>query len=102
MEANNDEVQITGSQVAGVVLGGVIGNVKGTSAGGMLAMAALPILGPFALLLVPAGALLGTYTGVKIGSKGVGRAAMMGVTGVVVDVAADGLGLGGDHSSKST
>jgi hypothetical protein len=84
-----DPKELTGSQVLGGAVGAVVGNIKGTSLGGALAMAALPVLGPFALLLVPAVAIAGTVAGARVGSKGLARAAMLAVCATGTDVIPD-------------
>lgn len=96
----SNEQELTGSQVAGAVIGAAVGNVKGTSLGGTLAMAAFPFLGPFALLLVPAVAVVGTAYGAKIASKGLGRAGLMAAGCVAGPLITDHIGLG-DHTPSS-
>jgi hypothetical protein len=103
-----DQKELSGSQVAGAVIGGVVGNVKGTSVGAALALAAAPFLGPFAILLLPVVAAAGTVAGVRMGSKGLGRAAVMAVcTGGLdllpgADLPASDAIAGGGHSPSST
>ena len=99
----DNEDAMTGSQVAGALLGGAIGNVKGTGAGFALFAATAPFLGPLAILtlfaLPAAGAIAGTVVGAKVGSKGLGRAALLAAGG---DLLPDGDGLRaglGSHES---
>ena len=86
-----NEQQFTGSQVAGVVVGGVVGTTKGSALGTTLCLATAPFLGPLALLFVPLGTAAGAYMGVKVGSKGLGHAALMIATGAVAGAVGDGI-----------
>ena len=71
--------------------------------GASLCLATAPFLGPFSLLFLPLGTAAGAYTGVKVGSRGLGNAAVMIATGAVVGEIVDGIDLVGDHApTKST
>jgi hypothetical protein len=77
--------EMSGSQVAGAVIGRLVGGTKGMLLGASATIAVSPILGPFAplaIVLLPLGAAAGGYYGEKIGSQGLGRAALM-VAGMV-------------------
>lgn len=92
----DEQEEMTGSQLAGALVGGVIGNVKGTGAGIALFAATAPFLGPLAILtlfaLPTAGAIAGTVVGARVGSKGLGRAALMAVGTGAADLLPDGGG----------
>lgn len=83
--------QVTGSQVAGAIVGGVVGTAKGSALGTTLCLATAPFLGPFALFFLPLGTAAGAYTGVRVGSKGLGHAALMIATGAVAGTIGDGI-----------
>jgi hypothetical protein len=76
---------LSGSQVAGAFIGRLVGGAKGMLLGASATIAVSPVLGPFAplaIVLLPLGAAAGGYYGEKIGSQGLGRAALM-VAGMV-------------------
>jgi len=87
-----EEKDLTLSQLAGGCLGAGIGYVKGSSLGLTLALATAPILGPFSFLFLPAGTIFGTYAGLKVGQKGLSRAAMLALVSAGGDMIPDGGG----------
>lgn len=80
----------------GAAIGGAVGLSKGASLGTAAALATAPFLGPLALVFLPLGVGGGTAMGVKVGSKGLGHAALMTTTLVGGDILHDVLSSGPD------
>lgn len=87
----SQDKELTGTQIVGGLVGGAVGNVKGTAVGGAAMWAAIPVLGPFALLLPVVGAIIGTAAGATVGSKGLSSATILVLGAAPTD--SDGFGV---------